>query len=521
MLSPFFFLNFGMSMKRVLYILSTILCLVGVAHAQTALTDLYLKVQKKLASDKKYLNVYYVSFQPTADELKILSNVPKASGLSAVSFRAKENVSYQIYFLRESFDLDSLTLLTVKEIEDKAATNESFFGQTTNANTVDTVAILTFGDLQDLFFASHPAYDFLFKKTTEMLRKDDANTILAIAQNEKANKSRGITSPDNTDFLSYMRTIGIHHYPAIQTETAKKTSARRRTNEQGDASGTDFQLDVNFSNLGFFHNSMDLGFGSISAEAGVGAKGLNIVPWKTMAVDLGIRSLIDLGTNGLQNIKRDFILDAKIMGRMRVNTYNASAKLPFLFGDKPILNVGSGIIFDISGTRAFNLPFFNVYLATGSINVSNPYAKFGTADSSTAYFSNQQWEVSWSFYWNSSEERTVRYRMDIGAGNYDVYKATYTKTETRKELVYNQIKPFVTLAINFAPQNVDFLGIGTKFSDNILTMNFWLKLMEFSNQHTIRIETTYYTAPMFRNPYAWESPNGNSIVQIRYRYGIH
>jgi hypothetical protein len=110
--------------------------------------------------------------------------------------------------------------------------------------------------------------------------------------------------------------------------------------------------------------------------------------------------------------------------------------------------------------------------------------------------------------------------MDIGAGNYNVYKATYTTT-TDKELVYNKIKPFVAFNINFAPQNTDFLGIGTKFADNVLTMNFWLKLLEFSGQHTIRIETTYFTAPMFRSPYAWESPNGNSLVQLRYRYGIH
>jgi hypothetical protein len=507
-------------MKRMFYILSALLCLGGVVHAQTALTDLYLKVQKKLSVDKKYLNVYYVTFQPTAADLKVLTGIPRVGNFSTVSFRLKENVSYQVYFLRDNFDLDSISLLTVKEIEDKAATNESFFGQTTNTNTVDTAVVLSFGDLQELYFANHPAYSLLFNRTSDLLKKDDPNTILAIAQSERGTKSRGITSPDNTDFLNYSRTNGFHRFPSAPGEQAKKVSARRRTADQSEAGGTDFQIDANLSTVGFFHNSMDLGFGSISAEINMGAKGINQVPWKTMAMNLGIRTLIDLPGTGAQNIRRDFILDAKIMGRMRVNTYSLVGKLPFVFGDKPLLNIGSGIVFDITGTRAYGLPFFNLYVATGNNSIDNPYAKLGTKDSSVAYFSSQQWEASWAFYWNTSEDRTVRFRMDIGAGNYNVYKATYT-TSASKELVYNKIKPFVALAVNFAPQNVEFLGIGTKFADNVLSMNFWLKLLEISGQHTIRIETTYYTSPMFRSPYAWETPNGNSIVQLRYRYGIH
>ncbi len=509
-------------MKRVLQILGAVVCFATLVGAQSSLSDAYLKVQKKLFADKKYLNVFYVSYQPSAEDVKSLTNIPKSEKTGSVSFRSKENVTYQIYFLRENFEMDSVTLLTVKQIEDKAASSESFFGQTTTANTIDTITILSFGDLQDLYFADNPAYSFLFQKVAEIQKRDEAGSILGISLSEHASRSKGITSPDNIDFLNYMRTNGIHRYPVIQAEAQKKTSSRRKA-VSAESSATEFQVDASFSHLSFFHKSMELGFGSISAELGVGARDLNQVPWKTMALNVGVRSLIIISNGPSQNIRRDLILDAKIMGRIRVNTYNLSGNLPFVFGEKPSLNVGSGLIVDVAGTRTFGLPFFNLYLATGSNNVEKPYASFGPADSSTAYFTFKQWEASWSFYWNSNEDRLVRYRMDIGAGNYDVYKAVYAKTPgaTTKELVYNKIKPLLAFNINFAPQNIEFMGIGTRFYDNVLALNLWLKLLEFDDQHTIRLETTYYTAPMFRSPYPWEAQGGNSIVQVRYRYGVH
>ncbi len=509
-------------MNRLAKIFLGIFCITGLNYSQSVLSDYYSKIQKKLDNDKKYLNIYYVAYQPTVEDVSSLQSIPLLKKGGSFSFKVKEGVVYQIYFIRDNLELDSLVLLYVKQIEDKAASSESLFGQA-GSNTADTMAVLTFGDLQELYFSEHPAYSFLYKKVVDLqLNNEDAKSLLGISLNDKTSKSKGVTSPDNIDFLSFRKINGIHRYPGLQAEAAKKAGGslrRKSANESVDNNGTEYQFDASFSQVSFFHNSMELGFGSISAEIGLGAKGLNQVPWKTMAMNIGIRSLLFLSSTATQNIRRDFIIDAKIMGRVRIRTYRLINNLPFVFGDKPALNVGSGLVLDLSGTRLYGLPFFNVYIAIGSKNIVKPYSTFGPSGSA-AYFSFKQWEMSWSFFWNSSEERNVRYNIDLGVGNYDVYRADYQTSIPTSELVYNKIKPFVAFNINFVPLGIDFLGILTKFSDNVLNFNLWIRLLEFDNINTIRLETTYYSAPMFRNPYPWETQNGNSIVQVRYRYGF-
>jgi hypothetical protein len=110
--------------------------------------------------------------------------------------------------------------------------------------------------------------------------------------------------------------------------------------------------------------------------------------------------------------------------------------------------------------------------------------------------------------------------MEAGVGNYNVYRADYLTTGTQKTLVYNKVKPFIGLQINFAPQSVDFVGTGFRFYDNVIMFNFWLRLLELNASHIFRLETFYATAPILRSPYPWETAGGNSLVQIRYRFGL-
>jgi len=204
-----------------------------------------------------------------------------------------------------------------------------------------------------------------------------------------------------------------------------------------------------------------------------------------------------------------------------MNLHNFVDNLPFLSGEKPLLNVGSGLILDVSGSRVYGLPAFNLYVASGKNDVSFPYASIGPSDSSTAYFTYRQWETSFSFYWNSSEERLLRMRMDIGAGGYNVVKAVYYNNTASKQLVYNKIKPSLTLYINFAPQNLEFMGASFRLYDNVLTTSLWMKIIEFSPVSSLRFEASYITSPILRSVYPWEYDGGNSIVQLRYRYGLN
>lgn len=478
--------------------------------------EAYHKVERKLSADKKYLNVYAVGFQPKSEDIATLSNIPRTESGGKFTFRVKDNVTYQFIILKENYELDSTVILTVKEIEDKAASGESFFGETTGAN-IDTAVVLSFGDIQDLYFTGNPYYTALYNIMMERLKIEDPASMLGITGTEKMNKSRGITAQDNVDFLNFQRVNSIHHYPKIQSD--KKASARRRG---GDASAieSEYQFDVDFSHASFYHKSMDFGFSSVGAEVSTESKGLNVVAYKPMALTLGLRVFMNIASL-TPDLKKDFILDAKVSGRVRANLYNAVDKMPFLSGEKPLLNVGSGLILDVAGSRVYGLPAFNLYFAGGKRDVSNPYSTIGPADSSTAYFTFNQWETSFSFYWNSSEERFLRMRMDIGVGCYDVVKSVYHNNAASKELVYNKIKPSITFYLNFAPQNMEFLGSSFRLYDNVLTASLWMKIVEFSPTSSLRFEASYITAPILRSQYPWEAEGGNSIVQLRYRYGLN
>ncbi len=479
------------------------------------ISDLYLKVEKKLVQDKNYLDLYAVNFTPEDNDVNFLSNVPRTADRSPFTFRKKDGVNYQIVFKKETLELDSVTILYIKEIEDKQSSGESFFGDASQGPQIDTLIVLTFGDVQELFDNSPDIYQYLYDITKKFMRRDEAFSLLKLVIDEKANKSKGISFIDNRDFLSYKRMNSIHLYPKDPDES---TTQRRSRRSGGDAAPEDFQIDASFSHVSFFHNYMNLGFSTISAEINTGTRVLNLQPYQSMGLTFGMRTLFSLKGN-LANLKNEFVIDAKIMGRARLNTSNLSSSLPFLFVQKPTLNVGPGLILDISTSRYQGFPFMNFYFSTASSSPENPYVKFGPPDSSTAYFTFHQWETTFSFFWNSSEDRTVRFKMDIGAANYDVYKATY-KPETRKALLYNKIQPVVSLSTTFAPQNSEFLSAQLKYYDGVINLFLWMKILEIQGVGGFRFETSFFSSPMFRTLYEWETEGSNSMVQIRYRYGF-
>jgi len=494
-----------------------LVCLLASSIFPQGIYDSYRKVERKLLADKKYLNVYAVSFQPKQEELAALSNIPRAESGGKFSFRIKDNVTYQIVILKENYELDSAVILTVKEIEDKAASSSNFFGETTGASNIDSVTVLSFGDLQDLYFNGSPFYETLFDVVMEKLKVEDPASMLGITGTEKVNKGRGITALDNSDFLNFEKANSIHRYPKIQSQ--KQSAAKRRGAVDAASTDAEYQIDVDFSHVSFFHKSMDFGFSAVSAEANTEAKGLNFVPYQPMTLSLGARMFMSIAT-GTPDLKKDFILDAKILGRLRLNMSRTINSLPFISGEKPLLNVGSGVILDVKGSRMYGLPAFNIYYADGNVDVSRSFSSIGPADSATGFFTFRQWETSFSFFWNSGEDRLLRMRMDVGAGCYDVYKAVY-HNGTTKELVYNKIKPSLTFYVNFAPQNTDFMGASFRLYDNVLTASLWMKIVEISPLNIIRFEGSYMSAPIMRSNYLWEAPGGSSIVQLRYRYGLN
>jgi hypothetical protein len=165
------------------------------------------------------------------------------------------------------------------------------------------------------------------------------------------------------------------------------------------------------------------------------------------------------------------------------------------------------------------LPFLNFYYSGGSSDFSDPAISFGTEDSSWAYFSTTQWEGTMSFYWNTNYQRTMKLRLDIGLGSYDIHKVTYQAGDVQQEdVLFDDMYPVVALYFNLAMQEEDILGVHGKFFDSRLKTGVWLKLLQF-DEHQFRIMADFITSPFWRSLHEWES-EGGSIFQIRYRYGL-
>ncbi|RMD48977.1 MAG: hypothetical protein D6830_05800 [Ignavibacteria bacterium] len=211
-------------------------------------------------------------------------------------------------------------------------------------------------------------------------------------------------------------------------------------------------------------------------------------------------------------------MDATMMGRFRLNTGGLVPYLPFMFSDKPRLNVGGGVEIKLSTTRIFGLPFLNFYFASGTEDYNNPYFTFGKADSSYAYFSFTQWFAAMSFYWNTNQERNLRMRIDVGLGRYDVSKAVYYKG-THTSLVFNRFQPYIKLYMNFVPKGNELFAAKIRLFDSVLKFDFWLQLLKLAPAHAFRFYASYIASPLFRKTHEWENQK-STMIGIIYRFGF-
>lgn len=486
-------------------------------NAQTNLKNTYNKIERKLAEDKNYLDTYSIMFQANAVKLEGLQNIPRINDRPPFNFNPAETHSYEVVFMKENAEFDSTIVLQVKETVDKAASTGDFFGTSSSESSKEVNTVLTFQDIEELYFNHPEVYAALFKLAEFLVQNNEPVKLLGIKVDEQVNKSKGISSKNNQDFLNFQKVNSTHHYPKVVLDTQKK--ARRSRGQAQETAATDYKIDASFGDVSFFYKDLDLGYSTISGEINMGAKVLNVHPWQAMSLTAGIRSLVTI-SGASQNLLEDFIIDARLMGRAKLNTASLVGSLPFVFGSKSKLNVGSGIVLDLSASRAYGFPFINFYLATGATKDFTPSVKFvDRKGEMVAYFSPQQWESSMSFYWNTSEDMTLRFRFDVGAANYNIQKINYSTGGSLNQ-VFNKVQPALTLYLNFAPKNNDFFGSSFRLFDNQLTIKFWLKLIEFSSLHSFRFETSYISVPFMRAVRQWEAEEGSSYFSIRYRYGF-
>jgi hypothetical protein len=390
----------------------------------------------------------------------------------------------------------------------------NIFG-TNIAGGPDTNLAVKFKDLQELYFQGSPVYTQLVSFVNAQLADNQPVSLLGIDTREKEKIIRGMSSDNNLDFISFQKTNGLHRYPKIQEQKTTGGGRGRGSQQPAGAAAPTMAIDASLSALSFFHPVMDYGFGLIGVEANTNTPVVNVLPWRSQTVTAGVRALVNVAGTTVDPMT-DLMIDAKLMGRFRLDMRSFLSDIPIIIGDPINLNVGSAFIVDAKTTGIMGMPFLNLYFAYGPEKFDDPFYPIG----GKAYFTFTQWESTMSFFWNNSDKRAIRYKMDLGVGGFDVIEADYSQGTTLRKKMKDVIQPVVALSVNFVPNEVEFLGVDARYFDSHITAKVWLKLLELSGGHDFRVEFSSITASLFREPETWESKSSQSFVQLRYRYGF-
>jgi len=478
---------------------------------------IYHLISEKIEADQKYLNVFAIKL-PT-DRLITIKNIPKfTKGNQPINFKNEEGISYFALFLGESVETDSIIVLSIYEEKDPSLSeSDEMFATANSAIIYDTTQFLSFKDVQELYFSNRDFYNQFYKIIFEEIVMNDVEPDWLLQdgiQDESLMRSKGISGKNNQDYLNDVWVNSEHFYPKPIVQL--KSGGRKSKTET-----SEYYLDANFSRITFYQSEYfaldSKKMNIIGLELTAEDKALNLLPWQSMTMAFGLRTFLSI-SDVVQNVYDDFLINAKILGRFRLNT-SGFYKAPFIFNEQPKLNVTSGIILELNTTRAFGMPFLNFYYSGGVQNFSNPYVYFGHGDSTWSYFTTNQWFANMSFYWNTNELLYSRFKLDIGLGAYDVVKAiNYNNSLTTKNSYY-QIQPYLGFNFTFVPNKIELFSLQARYFDNVIKGNIWLKILEFSKIHTIRFQVNFISSPFFRNQFEWENDGGTS-VQLNYRLGF-
>ena len=471
------------------------------------------KISIKLKKDDSYLNLKYMTFQPDSILISSLQEIPRTNNRDSFSFAADRTTQYRIVFLNGGIGLDSIYLMYVDQIILNTLTGENFFVDESIKD--DTTQVLNFKDLYTLKLNNSAHYKTLIEMVYNFVDGYDGDalpSLLGINPDDNKNTSMGMTSRDNTDYYNFAEINSPHYFP---TNKKKFVSVRRSETE-----GSNLRLDVSFSRIGFSLKALDYSIGTTGFELSTMEPILNLLPYESATIAAGVRTIFRLDSE--KDVLNSTFLDAKLMGRINLGSKSLYENNPFILGDNGKLNLSNALMGDFSLTRVAGLPFFNLKFALGSIDFDNPtFFVDETALGKDAYFSEMQYELSMSFYWNSSDRMTSRFRMDIGVGGFDIQRAAYDSNNNFVQSFSSSsyIAPVVQLHYNFVPGNSPFLGGSLKLFHWRITAFAWVKLFEFSEESILRFETIILTDPISRDLAAWES-DGGVMFQLRYRYGL-
>ncbi len=515
-------------MKKIIFILLSGLIFSTIAFSQSA-DDLTKMINVKLKNDKKYLMVYAVPLELDKKKDKDLLVLPRTNRREPFKFKFGDEYTYNIIIMKDGLELDSLVLLYIEEIKNNSLASEGLFDAATPPSD-DTTIVMNFTDMYNLK-KNHPNLykQFYDKVETYVLSNEEEaplQSLLKINPDTKIRKSFGFASRDMTDYLRFMRfNTPAHWYPS--EESKKKAIGRSKGKKE-----TSFHLDASLYSLSFSHKFMRFGIGGASLEVDVEEPLMNMLPLQSMRLNAGFKTMFMLGDK--KTPRKNTYIDAKFQLRYFMSKKTALDgqwqfnNFPLIFTEDEVkLNSTTGVLADISVTRPFTLPFMRFYFTIASSDFTSPNVVFSgdpaiNNGGSYAYFAQNQFLYTMSFFWNGDEKMQNMFKMDVGLGYYDVRRVEYGSGYSIKNspIVFNRIQPYVKIYYTFAPSNIPLFNINVKIYDSQATIGGWFRLYQTKNQlHNIRFDVQYITKPFGRQLRPWET-NGGLALNLRYRYGL-
>lgn len=502
-------------MNRLLLFIMPFILLSNFLYGQSV-EEILGKIDLKLTKDKKYLNLYYIQFTPSEVKDTLLYWLPKPEERKAFHIDMADGVEYRMVFLKEGIGIDSMVVLYLMKIKRDVSQQAEFFAGGAQAQ-VDTSYEVLFSDLYYLKNQYPRKYTAVYNFLYEYIGnngKESIQSLLGINPDKNVKTVLGVSARDNLDFLNYARANYNHWYP----HPKKKTSTFTRG---GGAAATPVRVDASLTSLTFSYAPwMDFNFGGgASIEFTTEEKLLNILPYEGMNFAGVARILLEL--EGEKGMNKALFIDSRIGIKIKAKTDEILSKVPLFMSDPPRLNTVTSFMVDLRATRPFSLPFMNIYLNVGTRNFDNPYSVVEVNNVKKSYFTFNQMSYTMSFYWNTSDKRTSRFRMDIGFGYHDIWELNYNAigAPTNSVLIQEKFSPIVALSFNFATKGKPLFGVGIRSYESRPKITGWFRIVEISERHSVRAEVMYIAPPVGRKINPWENENG-VLVQIRYRLGV-
>lgn len=436
------------------------------------------------------------------------------TGTKSVTYR------YRILYLPETEE-SRMQVVRITEFVTERTTRQMSFegGQHDSTDVVESMHVLSLEDIlaleQDRRNGKGPLgqdlWDLIIglerKGRTAPLRRKESG-ILPVTPDH-------IVAESNRDYMRFARVNDRHPF-------ADLARAERP-----------ISIEATFSTLTVSHKRLYVGSESIGIhgfglEAGFGDRVLNHVSFQSPVLTWGLRFLVFFNDARGSLIDSSFFLDMRILGRTPMNTaslidrWRLHVASPVMSLDRPKLNVTPGATIEIMTGSPYNrVPFITFLYSGGAKEYGSPNVRLPLGDSSQAYYSTRQWEASLSFLWNVDRAMYNRFRLDVGAGTYDVRQVLYTAgggvAADLKMRAMSQVQPLLQLHYTHVSNRARF-GARVRLFDNRLTFMPWFKVFE-SGAHEVRLESILMPRPVGRSLRVWEVDHGN-LVQIRYRYGF-